>query len=52
MDLTRKPFTSVDPGKALRKGPINASTNIPESPPADLPVALTPLTGRDTEFGC
>src|SRR5690348_10633546 len=51
MDLTRKPFTNVDPGKALRKGPINASANVPESPPPNLPVALTPLTGRDTEFG-
>jgi predicted ATPase/energy-coupling factor transporter ATP-binding protein EcfA2 len=47
MDLTRKPFTNVDPGK----GPINASANVPEPPPPNLPVALTPLTGRDTEFG-
>src|SRR5690242_11357913 len=51
MDITRKPFTNIDPGQALREGPINASADVPESPPPNLPVALTPLTGRDTELG-
>jgi hypothetical protein len=35
MDVTRKQFTNVEPGKEFGKGPMNAFTNIPTYPPAD-----------------
>jgi hypothetical protein len=35
MDVTRKQFTNVEPGKEFGKGPANAFTNIPAYPPAD-----------------
>ena len=35
MDVTRKQFTNVEPGKEFGKGPMNMFTNVPEYPPAD-----------------
>lgn len=35
MDLTRKQFTNIEPGKEFGKGPMNIFTNVPEYPPAD-----------------
>ncbi|QOZ38229.1 DUF1254 domain-containing protein [Bradyrhizobium sp. CCBAU 53421] len=35
MDVTRKQFTNVEPGKEFGKGPMNVFTNIPAYPPAD-----------------
>lgn len=35
MDITRKQFTNIEPGKALGKGPMNMFVNVPEYPPAD-----------------
>src|SRR5271155_1553745 len=35
MDITRKQFTNVEPGKEFGKGPMNTFVNVPEYPPAD-----------------
>jgi hypothetical protein len=35
MDITRKQFTNIEPGKAFGKGPMNMFVNVPEYPPAD-----------------
>jgi hypothetical protein len=35
MDITRKQFTNVEPGKEFGKGPMNMFVNIPKYPPAD-----------------
>src|SRR5277367_2729913 len=35
MDLTRKQFTNIEPGKEFGKGPMNIFVNVPEYPPAD-----------------
>jgi len=35
MDITRKQFTNIEPGKEFGKGPMNMFINIPEYPPAD-----------------
>ncbi len=35
MDVTRKQFTNVEPGKEFGKGPMNTFTNVPAYPPAD-----------------
>jgi hypothetical protein len=35
MDITRKQFTNVEPGKMFGKGPMNVFVNVPEYPPAD-----------------
>jgi hypothetical protein len=35
MDITRKQFTNIEPGKELGKGPMNMFVNIPVYPPAD-----------------
>jgi len=35
MDISRKTFTNVEPGKEFGKGPMNMFTNVPEYPPAD-----------------
>jgi hypothetical protein len=35
MDVTRKQFTNVEPGKEFGKGPMNMFVNVPEYPPAD-----------------
>lgn len=35
MDITRKQFTNIEPGKEFGKGPMNMFVSIPEYPPAD-----------------
>src|SRR6185436_8479943 len=35
MDICRKQFTNVAPGKEFGKGPMNMFVNVPEYPPAD-----------------
>jgi hypothetical protein len=35
MDITRRQFTNVEPGKVFGKGPMNMFVNVPEYPPAD-----------------
>jgi hypothetical protein len=35
MDITRRQFTNIEPGKELGKGPMNTFSNVPEYPPAD-----------------
>ena len=35
MDMSRKQFTNVEPGKEFGKGPMNMFVNVPEYPPAD-----------------
>jgi hypothetical protein len=35
MDITRKQFTNIEPGKELGKGPMNMFVNFPAYPPAD-----------------
>ena len=35
MDITRKQFTNVEPGKEALKGPANTFVNVPAYPPAD-----------------
>ena len=35
MDISRKTFTNIEPGKEFGKGPMNMFTNIPAYPPAD-----------------
>ncbi|WP_077044456.1 DUF1254 domain-containing protein [Pseudomonas sp. KK4] len=34
MDITRKQFTNIEPGKAFGKGPMNMFVSVPEYPPA------------------
>jgi len=42
MDITRKQFTNVAPGKELGKGPMNMFINIPTYPPADFKGVVRP----------
>jgi hypothetical protein len=35
MDISRKQFTNIEPGKELGKGPMNMFVNVPEYPPAN-----------------
>src|SRR5437868_13623115 len=35
MDITRKPFTNIEPGKEFGKGPMNMFVSVPQYPPAD-----------------
>jgi hypothetical protein len=35
MDITRRQFTNVEPGKEFGKGPMNMFVNVPAYPPAD-----------------
>ncbi len=35
MDISRKQFTNIEPGKEFGKGPMNMFVNVPEYPPAD-----------------
>jgi hypothetical protein len=35
MDITRKQFTNIEPGKEIGKGPMNMFVSVPEYPPAD-----------------
>ena len=41
MDITRKQFTDVEPGKGLG-GPMNTFVNLSEYPPADMRVVVRP----------
>jgi hypothetical protein len=42
MDVTRKQFTNIEPGKELGKGPMNAFSNLPEYPPANFKGVVRP----------
>jgi hypothetical protein len=42
MDVTRRQFTNVEPGKELGKGPMNMFHNVPEYPPADFKGVVRP----------
>ena len=35
MEITRKQFTNIEPGKEMGKGPMNTFANVPAYPPAD-----------------
>ena len=35
MDITRKQFTNIEPGKEFGKGPMNTFVSVPQYPPAD-----------------
>ena len=35
MDVTRRQFTNVEPGKVFGKAPMNMFASAPEYPPAD-----------------
>src|SRR5215813_3892687 len=35
MDITRKQFTNIEPGKEFGKGPMNTFVNVPQYPPGD-----------------
>lgn len=52
MDVTRKQFTNVEPGKEFGKGPMNMFVNVPEYPPpiskascVRISIRSTPLRG-------
>ena len=42
MDVTRRQFTNIAPGKELGKGPMNLVNNVPEYPPADFKGVVRP----------
>jgi hypothetical protein len=42
MDVTRKQFTNIEPGKELGKGPMNMFNNVPVYPPADFKGVVRP----------
>jgi hypothetical protein len=42
MDISRKTFTNIEPGKEFGKGPMNVFTNVPEYPPADFKGVVRP----------
>jgi hypothetical protein len=42
MDVTRRQFTNIAPGKELGKGPMNMFNNVPEYPPADFKGVVRP----------
>jgi hypothetical protein len=42
MDVTRRRFTNIEPGKELGKGPMNKFNNVPEYPPADFKGVVRP----------
>src|ERR1700753_1041064 len=42
MDVSRRQFTNIEPGKELGKGPMNTFVNVPEYPPADFKVVVRP----------
>jgi hypothetical protein len=42
MDVTRKQFINIEPGKELGKGPMNMFNNVPEYPPADFKGVVRP----------
>ena len=42
MDVTRRQFTNIEPGKELGKGPMNMFNNVPEYPPANFKSVVRP----------
>jgi hypothetical protein len=42
MDITRRQFTNIEPGKELGKGPMNMFNNVPEYPPANFNGVVRP----------
>jgi hypothetical protein len=42
MEVTRRQFTNIEPGKELGKGPMNMFNNVPEYPPADFKGVVRP----------
>jgi hypothetical protein len=42
MDVTRKQFTNIGPGKEPGKGPMNTFANVPEYPPANFKGVVRP----------
>ena len=42
MDVTRRQFTNIEPGKELDKGPMNMFNNVPEYPPANFKGVVRP----------
>jgi hypothetical protein len=42
MDVTRKQFTNIEPGKELGKGPMNTFNDVPEYPPANFKGVVRP----------
>jgi hypothetical protein len=42
MDVTRRQFTNIEPGKEIGKGPMNMFSNVPEYPPADFKGVVRP----------
>jgi hypothetical protein len=42
MDVTRKQSTNIEPGKEFGKGPMNAFTNLPSYPAADVKIVVRP----------
>ncbi len=42
MDITRKQFTNIEPGKEFGKGPMNMFVSIPEYPPANFKGVVRP----------
>jgi hypothetical protein len=42
MDVTRRQFTNIEPGKLLGKGPMNMFNNVPVYPPADFKGVVRP----------
>jgi hypothetical protein len=42
MDVTRRQFTNIEPGKEFGKGPMNTFVNVPAYPPADFKGVVRP----------
>jgi hypothetical protein len=42
MEITRKQFTNIEPGKEFGKGPPNTFANVPEYPPANFKGVVRP----------
>jgi hypothetical protein len=42
MDITRRQFSNIEPGKELGKGPMNMFNNVPEYPPANFRGVVRP----------
>ena len=42
MEVTRRQFTNIEPGKEIGKGPMNVFTNVPEYPPPDFKGVVRP----------
>jgi hypothetical protein len=42
MDISRKQFTNIEPGKEFGKGPMNMFVNVPAYPPADFKGVVRP----------